>query len=169
MRILAVDDDPVFLQLLTTVLVGAGYKAVTKTESAADAIRILRSGEDKFDCLLLDIKMPGMCGIELCRKVRRLPEYKDTPIIMLTALKDGESIEKAFEAGANDYVTKPLQGIELGSRIRMATQLNDLRERNLRLLQSRTLTGYPLDEADAAVPPLARPVLKLKVRSITLN
>lgn len=141
MRILAVDDDPVFLQLLTTVLDDAGYDAVKTAESAADAITILSSEEVKFDCFLLDIKMPGMCGIELCEKIRALPEYHDTPIVMLTALMDETSIKRAFDAGATDYVTKPLRGLELGSRIRLAAQLNESRERNLALLQSRILAG----------------------------
>lgn len=153
MRILAVDDDAVFLQLLTTILVDAGYDAVTTTESAEDAIRFLSSEDVKFDCFLLDIKMPEMSGIELCRKIRSLPDYRESPVIMLTALTDDASIEQAFEAGASDFVTKPLRGLEIGSRIRLAAQLNESRERNLALLHSRVLTGHLWDGTENAQRP----------------
>ncbi len=143
MKILAVDDDPIFLQILTDVLTEAGYPSITTAASAAEALGVLSATQHAFDCLLLDIRMPGMDGIELCREIRSLPDHMHTPIIMLTMLTDDASIEQAFEAGANDYVTKPLQGLELGSRIRLAAQMSDLRERNRKLLQSRVLAGCP--------------------------
>jgi len=150
MKILAVDDDVVFLQLLTNVLADSGYDAVTTTESAENAIKVLSSEEVKFDCFLLDIKMPEMSGIELCRRIRSLPDFRESPVIMLTSLTDNASIEQAFDAGASDFVTKPLRGIEIGSRIRLATQMNDMRERNRALLNSRVLTGHSWDGAKNA-------------------
>jgi len=158
MRILAVDDDAIFLKLLTSILREAGYDAVTTAESAAHALETLTAAETPFDCFLLDIKMPGMDGIELCGEIRTHADYALTPILMLTALADDRSIERAFKAGANDYVTKPLRGLELGSRIRLAAQLQELRVRNLSLLQSRVLSGPASEQPHTAERPVVVPL-----------
>lgn len=118
MKILAADDDAVFLDLLKNSL-EEGHD-VTFAHSAGEALREANQSSDPFDCFLLDIKMPGQDGIELCRLLRKMPSYSATPILMLTALKDTASIDRAFEAGANDYVTKPLNAIELRTRINLA-------------------------------------------------
>lgn len=136
MRILAVDDDPHFLELLQGTLICAGYEQVEYVDSAKAALAAVRAAEVPFDCFLLDIRMPGTDGIELCRQLRALPACKQAPILMLTAVIDEEVIDRAFEAGANDYVTKPLKGVEVGARIRMAAMLAEQTRQTVCLRQS---------------------------------
>ena len=75
-----------------------------------------------FDCLLFDISMPGMDGVELCRCVRQFPQYRQTPVIMLTAMRDMTHMGDAYRAGATDYVTKPFDIEELGLRLHAAQE-----------------------------------------------
>jgi len=123
MKILAVDDDVIFLELLTQVLKAGGYDDVLVAQSARDASSLIAKSEP-IDVFLLDIKMPETDGIALCRDIRKMPLYADTPILMLTAVTDLDSIDSAFAAGATDYVTKPLKSLELGTRIKLACLLS---------------------------------------------
>jgi CheY-like chemotaxis protein len=70
-----------------------------------------------FDCFILDVQMPGMDGIELCGQIRAIEVYKDTPIIMNTAVADRDYIDAAFAAGATDYLTKPVDEVEVKARL----------------------------------------------------
>lgn len=123
MKILAVDDDSFILELLTIMAGRAGFTDITTASSGEKAWEILNEGDVVFDCLLLDISMPGMDGIELCALTHALPAYHKTPIIMLTAMTEKEYIDRAFRAGATDYVNKPFDIIELHARLRMAKEL----------------------------------------------
>ncbi|MCT4372816.1 response regulator [Yangia mangrovi] len=123
MRLLAVDDSPVMRDLIPLLV--DNDMVVRSAASGSAALSILQGSEQPFDCLLLDIEMPGMDGIELCRHVRSLPRYTLTPVIMLTARTDGGSIEAAFAAGANDYITKTLNTRTLRGRLRVAERLRD--------------------------------------------
>ncbi len=120
MKILAVDDDPVALDILSATLTRANYLDLTLANSAEEALDELGETEVPFDCCLLDIQMPGIDGIELCAAIRDMPDYQHAPIVMITSLSDQSSIDRAYAAGATDYVTKPFNGLELGSRIRVA-------------------------------------------------
>ncbi len=124
-RILAVDDDAAICELIPLVLAQLGHLDVVVMNSGYDAMESVgsRSGGCVYDCILLDIQMPEMDGIELCERLRRLPAYRKTPIIMLTAMTEKAYIDKAFAAGATDYVTKPFDFVELGARLRVAEQL----------------------------------------------
>jgi CheY-like chemotaxis protein len=84
---------------------------------------MLGQSDRSFDCLLLDINMPGMDGIELCGHIRRVAAYRTTPIIMLTAMTEKKYIEDAFKAGATDYLTKPFEVAEVGARLRVIEAL----------------------------------------------
>lgn len=117
MKILVVDDDQNVLDLLSLVLKQEGHTDVVLETSALAAIEILKAPESHFDCLIFDIQMPELDGIELCKITRRLPNYCATPIVMLTAKADLLSIESAFSAGANDYITKPFDILNISSRI----------------------------------------------------
>lgn len=121
MRILAVDDSPLMQDLLPLLL--ESDMVVHSAASGREALRLLNGSELAFDCLLLDIEMPEMDGIELCRHIRALPRYASTPIIMLTARTDGGDIEAAFAAGANDYILKNLSARSLNGRLRVAERL----------------------------------------------
>lgn len=123
MRILAVDDDPIVLDLLSVVLKQQGHDDVVVAASGRAALEILDRDEGRFDVLVLDIAMPEMDGVTLCRKVRQLPLYVDTPIIMLTAQSDRRSIESAFGAGANDYIAKPFDVKGIGIRLQIAQRM----------------------------------------------
>lgn len=131
MRILAVDDDEMILELLAASLGANGFSDLTTAGSAREAAEILAEAETPFDCFLLDIQMPEIDGIELCRAIRRSGTYATAPIIMITAMSQKSYIDRAFAAGATDYVTKPFDPIELGSRIRLAARMVD---------QHRTIT-----------------------------
>lgn len=121
MRILAVDDDPIILELISELLSAFGGHKVDTVGSAHEAIQVAtRSSGRAYDCFLLDLQMPGTDGIELCRQLRAAPQYHRTPIIMITAMSDKAYIDRAFYAGASDYVTKPFDITELRFRIQNA-------------------------------------------------
>ena len=122
MSILAVDDDPFILELVPMISAKVGFSRVTPAASGEQALKLLNTTETTFDCLLFDINMPGMDGIELCRRVRQIPGYSETPIVMLTAMRDTKHLGEAFRAGATDYVTKPFDIEELGARLRLAQE-----------------------------------------------
>lgn len=123
MKLLAVDDDYFIRELLPLILTKAGFPDVFAAASGAEALDLLNQSDRSFDCLLLDINMPGMDGIELCGHIRRLPAYRTTPIIMLTAMTEKKYIEDAFKAGATDYLTKPFEVAEVGARLRVIEAL----------------------------------------------
>ncbi|MEI4485944.1 response regulator [Frigidibacter sp. MR17.14] len=125
MRILAVDDDEMILELLSASLGANGFSDLTTASSAREAATILTNSPEPFDCFLLDIQMPEIDGIELARAIRRSPSYQQSPIIMITAMSQKSYIDRAFAAGATDYVTKPFDPVELGTRIRLAARLVD--------------------------------------------
>lgn len=129
MRVLVVDDEPGILELLKTALGALGAYDVSIASSGLDALRIIDTSERPFDCLLLDIQMPKMNGIALCREVRQIPLYQDTPIIMLTAMSEKKYVDQAFTSGATDYLTKPFDFLELRSRLGTARKLNQERGR----------------------------------------
>ena len=125
MRILAVDDDPTALEIIEAALVAANYANVATARSGYEALDLVETASAPFDCILLDIMMPGMDGIDLCKRLRAIPEYDSTPIIMITAVDDQEQLVQAIHQGATDYVNKPFDGLELGARLRAATLLRD--------------------------------------------
>jgi DNA-binding response OmpR family regulator len=118
-KILAVDDDELILELLTLILTQAGFTDVSTAVSGETAMEILNKSVDAFDCLLFDVNMPGMDGIELCKLARSMPKYDKTPILMVTAMTQKDYVERAFQAGATDYITKPFDIFALVSRLRL--------------------------------------------------
>ena len=149
MKILSVDDDELILELLVESLADNGFADVVTVQSAQSALDLIHALDDAdeeagiFDCFLLDIQMPGMDGIELCKAIRSMTAYKHTPILMVTTLSDRQHIEKAFAAGATDYITKPFDNIEVGARIRLAKLLVNEQRRGLQayFLASAMNTG----------------------------
>lgn len=129
MKILAVDDDPIFLGVLLPMLAALGQTDVTIANSGEAAL--VKLSAELFDCLLLDIQMPGISGVQLCAHVRNLPSHRRTPIVMISSMTGKRFIDDAFAAGATDYVTKPLDPMELKARVLMIE----------RLLQERRLTA----------------------------
>ena len=123
MKILAVDDDSIILGLLTEVLESAEYGEVQTCTSAERALEVIAETKVPFDCFLLDIQMGGMDGIGLCARIRDLPQYSRTPILMLTAMAEKSYIDRAFAAGATDYLSKPFDPTEIIVRLGLAEQL----------------------------------------------
>ncbi|MGK7653840.1 response regulator [Roseovarius sp. B08] len=122
-RVLVVDDEPSILELVKTALETLEDYDVLTASSAADAFEIILDEDVPFDCVLLDIQMPDIDGIELLADLRALPEYAETPVLMLTAMNDREYIDAAFRAGASDFINKPFDFHELRSRIKCAHEL----------------------------------------------
>ncbi|HKW97003.1 MAG TPA: diguanylate cyclase [Bryobacteraceae bacterium] len=121
-RILIVDDSAPARMLIGTLLRGAGYDRLTFAESAGQALS--RLGEEaSFDLVLMDLMMPEIDGIAACREIKRDPQFTDLPVIMVTAEESTESLKEAFEAGAMDYVTKPVNKVELVARVKSALRL----------------------------------------------
>ncbi len=122
MRILAVDDDPFILDLVQTIASTTGITDIVTAQSGAEALTLLADPTMDFDYMLLDIRMPGIDGIDLCRKVREIARYRDTPITMLTAMRDVANMGEAFRAGADDYATKPFDIAQFSARLRAAQE-----------------------------------------------
>jgi phosphoserine phosphatase RsbU/P len=150
MRILVIDDSEEGCEIAVAMLATAGYEHVGTAGSAADAYRLLGIGEpatqpSAVDLMLLDIMMPEIDGIEACARIRSDPRYSSVPIIMVTSLGDIDSLANAFVAGATDYITKPVNRVELLARVRSALKLKaelDRREaRELELMQLASKSG----------------------------
>nr|WP_309501489.1 response regulator [uncultured Roseovarius sp.] len=138
MKILAVDDDPLSLELLDALVSQIGPHELVTATSAVDALQcIAESSQDTFDCILLDIQMPGTNGIQLCEIVRAHPSYSRTPVLMITAMSDKKNIDDAFQAGATDYLTKPFEISELRGRIQMIERLLEERDLNARKISAQ--------------------------------
>jgi two-component system KDP operon response regulator KdpE len=112
-RVLVVDDEPSLRQALLTSLAASGFE-VAEAASGEEAIRAVRHG--KFDLILLDINMPGMTGIEACRRIRAT--IARVGIVMITVRDAEDDKIEALEAGADDFVTKPFRFRELLARLR---------------------------------------------------
>ena len=112
MRILVVDDEKTLVKGMKFNLENEGYEVECAYDGAA-ALDLAREG--RFDLIILDVMMPEMDGIEACMKIR---EFSNVPIIMLTAKSEDADKLMGFESGADDYLTKPFNILELKARVR---------------------------------------------------
>lgn len=129
-QILMVDDDPVNLKVLTSVLALDHYRIVT-AGGGREALE--KIGEGSWDLLITDVMMPGMSGYELASVVRTRYSLLELPVLLLTARSMPEDIQAGFHAGANDYVAKPVNPLELRSRVLALTRLKQTMDELLRL------------------------------------
>jgi diguanylate cyclase (GGDEF)-like protein len=113
-KVLAVDDDPAVLDALRALLESRGL-AVTRLDDPARLWEVLE--EVAPELLILDVDMPGVNGIDLCRVVRNDPRWGALPIMFLTARRDADTVQRIFAAGADDYLNKPIVGAELTTRV----------------------------------------------------
>ena len=114
-RILIVDDEPDTVELAKMVLKYEGYETIVAYDGEEALEKVCRENPD---LMLLDIKMPKKDGIEVCREVKQNPKYSHIPILMFTAKAHDRDLELGWEAGADDYITKPFSGEALLERIR---------------------------------------------------
>lgn len=118
-RVLTVDDDPRIRSLLADLLEAASMDTEVGTASSGEeALDALEDGA--YDAVLLDVDMPGMDGFQVLRRLRE--RGQETPVILLTGIKDQESVVRGLEQGADDYVTKPFDARELVARLQAVTR-----------------------------------------------
>ncbi|MNI19530.1 Sensor histidine kinase YpdA [compost metagenome] len=118
-----VDDDPVNLQVLINLLSMENYKVVA-VHQAEDAIEAL-TNHAQIDLVITDWMMPGMSGLELCRKLRKQYSLSDLPVLMLTSRSRPEDIQIGFQSGVNDFLSKPVHAGELRARVRTLIELRN--------------------------------------------
>lgn len=119
-RILVVDDDPAFRKLLETILRREGYEIVI----APDGVEALEaSARHRVDLVLLDVEMPRMTGFEVCRHLKNDPETRLTPVVLVTGLSATNDRILGLEAGADDFLSKPVDRNELLARVRSLINL----------------------------------------------
>lgn len=114
-NILLVDDEPDVLEFLSYNLSKEGYQ-VLKAGNGKEGLEILKKHRPHL--VILDVMMPGMDGIETCREIRAMPDFKDTIVIFLTARAEDYSQLAGFDAGADDYIAKPIKPRILTSRVK---------------------------------------------------
>lgn len=132
--VLIVDDNKTNLNVLFDALKSADYKVLT-ARNGQEALQ--RVEHTRPDIILLDIKMPILNGFETCQKLKEKEETKDIPVIFLTALDEIENKVKGFDLGAVDYITKPLQQVEVLARVKthltISAQQKELEKQNIEL------------------------------------
>ncbi|MBI3025686.1 MAG: response regulator [Candidatus Tectomicrobia bacterium] len=123
-RILIVDDEPEHIQFLERYLRSQGHE----TEAARDGFEALAKVKVDVDLVLLDIRMPRMDGFEVARRIRADPAHLDLPIVMVTGLGNKDDRLRAVEAGANDFISKPVDLVELHVRTASLLKLKEARD-----------------------------------------
>src|ERR1700722_18502575 len=140
-RVLVVDDIEVNVRLLEAKLLSEYYEVLTASSGPA-ALEI--AGRDSPDIVLLDVMMPGMDGLEVCRRLKSDPETRYIPVVMVTALSDVSDRLKGLEVGADDFLTKPVNDLALFARVRSLVRLKrTLDEWMLREEINGRLTALP--------------------------
>ncbi len=137
--VLIVDDNPTNLDVLFDYLDNSGFE-VFVAENGEDAVE--QSKYARPDIILLDVMMPGIDGFETCRRLKKIPETQNIPVIFMTALSDTNDKVKGFEVGAIDYITKPLQHEEVLARVTTHLTIRNLQKelesQNIQLQQEIT-------------------------------
>ena len=118
-RILVVDDEPIGRQLLEAVLFPEGY-TILFAENGMEAYN--KTKAEKPDLVMLDVMMPQMDGFETCKKIREAKDVSNTPVFLITALDDRDSRIRGLDAGADDYISKPFDRIEILAKVKNIKQ-----------------------------------------------
>jgi len=117
--VLLVEDDPDIRHLVSYKLSTGGFDVI---EAADGADALVQARRHRPDVIVLDVRMPRLSGLEVCRELRAAPATADVPIIMLTARAQPHDIERAYAAGATDYVVKPFSPRHLLERVTSAVR-----------------------------------------------
>ncbi|MGH7979743.1 MAG: response regulator, partial [Limisphaerales bacterium] len=133
-RILVVDDQASNVQVVGLILGNLGYEIIPASDGATALKRVAALIPD---LILLDLLMPGMSGRDICLQIKKNPEWRDIPIIFLSAADDKDLIVSALDAGGVDYITKPFNQAELVSRVRTQLALKAARDRLKELAEDK--------------------------------
>lgn len=129
--VLVVDDNPQNLELLLAYLEDLDCKTVSATEGAE---AVDKAKQILPDLILLDVMMPKMSGFEVCKRLKNDPRTTDIPIIMVTALSELGDIERAIDSGTDDFLSKPVNRLELITRVKTMLKLKHLTDKLERTL-----------------------------------
>lgn len=129
--VLVVDDDEPSLELLQAYLEDVDCETVP-AQDGPEALDII--GKKTPDLVLLDVMMPKMSGFEVCRRIKNDPKTKDIPVIMVTALNEFGDIERGIDSGTDDFISKPVNKLELVIRVKTMLKLKHLSDRLERTL-----------------------------------
>ncbi len=148
MAILLVDDSVDSRLLVQRFLEHEGHWAFLMAGSVPEALKILEEKGQDVELILMDLNLPGMDGIEGCRRIAGDPRFRDIPVIMVTGSSEDEHLPAAFQAGAVDFLLKPVNALELGARVRSVLRLK--KEMDQRKAREAELveTTYKLAEAN---------------------
>ena len=146
-RILIVDDEPHILQMIQINMKTKGYESIT-AETGEEALKLAVS--ESPDLILLDIMLPGIDGVEVCRRIKSDPATKRIPVLMISAKSEGQDRIKGFLGGADDYITKPFSLEELFLRIRASLRQVEL------LTQSASHRIYRKGNLELQAPRITR-------------
>ncbi len=149
--ILLVDDNPQILNILADLLRPLGHRVVC---AAGGMIALDLALDEPPDLILLDVMMPGMDGFTVCRSIRAHPLLAQIPVILVTALDDRESRVRGFEAGADEFVTKPFDYVELRARVSTILRLNRYRKllaQEHRVAAERARFVWAVDHSDDGI------------------
>ena len=138
--VLVVDDDRSTRSALRYTLLRDGFR-VAEAENGAQALHMLKRIQP--DVILMDAVMPVMDGFTACARMQKVPNRQNIPVLMITGLDDNLSVEKAFAAGASDYIPKPIHFAILSQRVRRIVEANRAQKRVRDLAFSDALTGLP--------------------------
>ena len=135
-KLLIADDNVPNCELLDAVLSDQGHE-VAFAHDGAETLEVAAAAAAEgrpFDLVLLDIMMPKLSGYEVCARMKADPALKATPVLMVTALHETGDIEKAVDAGCDDFLSKPINGVELKTRVRSLLRVRRLTNERDRLL-----------------------------------
>ena len=133
-RILVVDDQSIARRSVEALLLKENYHVDLAVDGAEG---LAKAAELSPDTILLDVMMPGMDGYEVCRRLKANPLCQPIPVIMLTALSDQENLVRGLEAGADEFLTKPVGGMELRARVRSMLRLKEQHDRLVATMRLR--------------------------------
>ena len=152
--VLVVDDNLQNLELMQAYLEDLGCGLITATDGI-EAIEVIESRSP--DLVLLDVMMPRMSGFEVCQKIKAQPSTRDIIVIMVTALNEVGDFERALECGTNDFIAKPVNKLELLTRVRSLLELGVLKRRYDQLGLEPPVPTPDVrqlqDEGDSMLPP----------------